>query len=347
MDRKFYLPTLDGWRAVAIILVMIYHGTWLHFSPDGASYNPQLWPLLKQGGFGVQVFFALSGYLICSRILYEIKFFGKFSLSDFYIKRSFRILPPFYGFILVASLLLWVNGNTIQTNYYLYALTFSQIYMTEHFWYFSHFWSLCVEEYFYILLSSIFYFFPTKKIIFILGTCFLFIGFWKYYSFHHQSDPGIEYASYILKPFSEMAYMLAGCGFAFMATLDLKLNSKLTLILFLLFLPLIFINFPLKYGLFPIMTAGLIYLTSQFSHPLTNWFLQNPLMNFIGKISYSLYLYQQLFFVDKTQNLFLNSKNLQSFPLNINLIFALAIASHYLIEKPILKWSKKLTKHHF
>src|SRR5450759_1578168 len=91
-----YIPTLDGWRAVAIGLVLFSHTR----LPHGflASLSPY-------GAIGVHVFFAISGFLITFRLLEEYRLFGAISLRAFYLRRFFRILPPAFGYLACAALL--------------------------------------------------------------------------------------------------------------------------------------------------------------------------------------------------------------------------------------------------
>ena len=84
--RRGYLPTLDGWRCLAILAVLIDHGT-LGF-PTLQRYSP-----VRLGPNGVSLFFAISGFLICSRLLEEFEQAGGISLKGFYIRRACRILP--------------------------------------------------------------------------------------------------------------------------------------------------------------------------------------------------------------------------------------------------------------
>src|SRR5277367_1367766 len=80
-DRRFYAPVLDGIRAVAFGLVFVAHVGFDRIVP---------------GGFGVTVFFFLSGYLITTLLRLEAERTGTVSLRGFYIRRAFRILPPLY-----------------------------------------------------------------------------------------------------------------------------------------------------------------------------------------------------------------------------------------------------------
>lgn len=89
-----YLPTLDGWRAIAILGVMVAHGTAASFGAGGAFANASLYALSRYGAMGVDVFFGISGFLICSRLIAEHRARGRINLKGFYIRRFFRIPPP-------------------------------------------------------------------------------------------------------------------------------------------------------------------------------------------------------------------------------------------------------------
>src|SRR5664279_3649293 len=100
-SKTGYLPTLDGWRAIAILAVMFDHAvgySWL-------KRYPQLVNFSHTGPNGVSLFFAISGFLICSRLLEEDRAFGKINLSGFYIRRGCRILPPALLYLLIIAIL--------------------------------------------------------------------------------------------------------------------------------------------------------------------------------------------------------------------------------------------------
>ena len=103
-NKSFYLSGLEGWRAISILLVIFSHLASQY--EVGLFYEISL--MLKKlkinthgfGRKGVQIFFCISGFLIFSRILVEIKKFGNFSIKEFFIRRFFRIFPPMYFFLL-------------------------------------------------------------------------------------------------------------------------------------------------------------------------------------------------------------------------------------------------------
>ena len=90
--RTNYIPTLDGWRAIAILLVIVSHSM--------RSDDPDwLWC----GFFGVDIFFGISGFLITLLLLCEHESNGAISLRGFYIRRAFRILPPLFILLIVVG----------------------------------------------------------------------------------------------------------------------------------------------------------------------------------------------------------------------------------------------------
>jgi peptidoglycan/LPS O-acetylase OafA/YrhL len=150
-----YLPQLDGLRAIAVYLVLIYHATHVAGGPGYAA-----------GGFiGVDLFFVLSGFLVSNVILSEIDRAGTFSLGGFYARRVRRLLPAavlvvvatMVAFVVVsdvvrriemigdarAALLYYANWHFLgqSTDYFSQDLKPSP---------FLHFWSLAIEEQFYV-----------------------------------------------------------------------------------------------------------------------------------------------------------------------------------------------------
>ncbi len=100
-DAPTRLPGLDGIRAVAVLLV-IFH----HLCSNGTFAGwPAVAHALKQGIFGVQIFFVLSGFLITWLLVNEEARTGRIDLRRFYRRRAFRILPPALAYLGVITLL--------------------------------------------------------------------------------------------------------------------------------------------------------------------------------------------------------------------------------------------------
>ncbi len=138
------LPSLDGLRACAVALVFVAHAGFGHRVP---------------GGFGVTLFFVLSGYLITGLLLAEHESFGRIDLPRFYLRRALRLLPPLFAVIAVTGLLAAAGVSAGQfTPLGLAAATF---HFGNYHLIFNDFsgmpaglgvlWSLAVEEHFYLL----------------------------------------------------------------------------------------------------------------------------------------------------------------------------------------------------
>jgi peptidoglycan/LPS O-acetylase OafA/YrhL len=146
-DDRLRIPSLDGIRGLAALLVFISHGGFRELIPCGGG-----------GGFGVSIFFLLSGYLITTLLRQEFAQTGAIDLKAFYIRRAYRILPPLY-IVLLFVMLPFVNvadrpihSSAVVTqflqlsNYYeIFAGPKAMIPAT------SPMWSLAVEEHFYLL----------------------------------------------------------------------------------------------------------------------------------------------------------------------------------------------------
>jgi peptidoglycan/LPS O-acetylase OafA/YrhL len=149
------IPSLDGWRAVAIALVLLSH--------EWASRNPPefgIWlPLFSQGSLGVRVFFVLSGFLITQLLVREHVKTGTISLRNFYVRRALRILPVYYLFLLCLASLWSLGLYKDALSSWLGAMTFTRNMLGDGTSATVHFWSLAVEEQFYFLWPATVVFF--------------------------------------------------------------------------------------------------------------------------------------------------------------------------------------------
>lgn len=156
------IPGLDGLRALAILLVIAWHCAQFVGFPLAAT--GVLRPLVELGWAGVDLFFALSGFLITRLLLSEEEATGRIDMGRFYARRALRLLPAFYTVVLLCLFVLprvpafaavapqdpppleILAVASYWSNYY-YALlapqNFTPVFMV--------FWSLCVEEHFYLI----------------------------------------------------------------------------------------------------------------------------------------------------------------------------------------------------
>src|SRR5574337_202485 len=143
------MPSLDGFRAVSILMVLCGHlGGTRGFPVTAIAITRWIGDL---GALGVQVFFVISGFLITSLLMGEREQTGTISLKNFYLRRVLRIFPASYSFILallIATMLGWVS---LTGRDFAFAATYTVNYYPHHPWQIGHLWSLSVEEQFYLL----------------------------------------------------------------------------------------------------------------------------------------------------------------------------------------------------
>lgn len=149
--RSQFRPDIEGLRAIAVGLVLLYHA--------GITFVP--------GGFvGVDVFFVISGFLITGMLLREVQRTGRVSLTSFYAKRVRRLLPAASLVLVASAMLVWAVGPETQRSVYGGDVIASALSLVN--WRFAgraidyqaqgiaaspvqHFWSLSVEEQYYFL----------------------------------------------------------------------------------------------------------------------------------------------------------------------------------------------------
>jgi peptidoglycan/LPS O-acetylase OafA/YrhL len=151
--RRSRLPSLDGWRALSILLVLGSHARYVQGFParwDGAAQ----W--LFDGGLGVRTFFLISGLLITWLMLAERDRTGRLSLRRFYARRALRILPVYLTFLGVLALLQALTPFHLPADTWAANLTFTSNFLFHRVWTTAHLWSLAVEEQFYLLWPVLF-----------------------------------------------------------------------------------------------------------------------------------------------------------------------------------------------
>jgi peptidoglycan/LPS O-acetylase OafA/YrhL len=146
------LPSLDGWRAVAIMLVLLSHFPYAANFPNAWR---ERWQLAIDGDLGVRIFFVLSGFLITRLILQEHIAHGRLNLKRFYIRRSLRIFPLYFSYLGVLALLQLVGAYSDVLSSWIGALTFTRNVVGQGQSATVHFWSLAIEEQFYLFWPTV------------------------------------------------------------------------------------------------------------------------------------------------------------------------------------------------
>ena len=297
-----YFPQLDGLRGVAITTVLISHYIF--------NYSLKYYDI---GNIGVETFFVLSGFLITTLILKEKIKQGTVSLKRFYIRRALRILPVAYLFLLVLLFLNYIFKLNISSGSF-----FASIFYVRNFhykyddsWANGHFWTLAVEEQFYILFPILIVH-SLKNYIRLIFLIIFSVPLLVYVGFHNI---GIFYSNYLIHKITFLCINLFRYG-----TVSILVGSLLSILMFkkimptevknsnrylsfFLFLFAAFfrmtlvgvLGFYINSLLFSVIVALIIYLTLVNSGDFLGTLLKNKWLVHFGVLSYSVYIWQQIF----------------------------------------------------
>lgn len=146
------ISELDGWRGISIICVIAGH----LLNNIGAQHGARVAGELA--GWGVDIFFIISGFIIAKLAIHERQTHGWFSVSNFYCRRIFRILPAFYFYLFAVALL--ASNSVIKQDYLGVAVASvftCNVANVVCGWFVGHSWSLAFEEQFYLTFPLLFY----------------------------------------------------------------------------------------------------------------------------------------------------------------------------------------------
>jgi peptidoglycan/LPS O-acetylase OafA/YrhL len=353
------IPSLDGLRALSILLVVALHSLQRFERTHPIS---GIWGAIFDGDTGVFIFFVISGYLITSLLLHEHQKRGSISLRGFYFRRAMRILPPLYTYVGFLLLLGWFGKLQIVKLDIIAALFFFHDYVGGAMWSLEHFWTLSIEEQFYFLWPFLLLYALRKpglegrlkasKIaitIILIEPIIRVIGFTlargtflqNGYSFHAHADSlmfGCLVALLQGTPTFERFYAFATKVWwippAAILLCDL-LNVR-------------FRNYwrmPFGYTINGVAISLFLLWCVRNSHSRPGRLLNSRFIDHIGVLSYSIYIWQTLFLNHNNVTLFGPSlKLLYTFPFSWIAILAVAELSHYLIERPSLRLRDFLIK---
>jgi peptidoglycan/LPS O-acetylase OafA/YrhL len=349
-ERLKKIPSLDGLRAIAILLVLASH---LGGSRNFLPVSTMAW-IGDVGNLGVRLFFVISGFLITRLLLGEIDRQQRISLKAFYIRRVLRIFPAFYVFIACALLLAAVGFATLDSRDVLHAVTYTMNYHANFSPNFSlrHLWSLAVEEQFYLLWPLTLAILMPSRASRVLVALVVVV-------------PILRVVLYTMVPGYEN---IADTGF------ESVCDALATGCLLAMALPRLArtpgFNRLVSSPLFPLLFVAIVVANNQRDHPKFFWLLCVPFMNValaltvlryvqapllpigrllnhralvsIGVLSYSVYLWQQLFLIQwrPATSIFV------VFPLNIVMTFACAAASYHFVERPFLRLKQRFEPGH-
>jgi peptidoglycan/LPS O-acetylase OafA/YrhL len=342
------IPSLDGLRALSIAAVVLGHGSGTHGFPEWLT------ELLRNGyidiaNLGVRIFFVISGFLITGLLRDELVRSDAINLRRFFFRRTFRIVPAYVAFLTIVWLLSGVGVTDVTGRDLLHAATYTTNYFVERSWDVGHLWSLAVEEQFYLLWPLTFGVLGIVSGRRVLLGVALVIPVWRV----AQSMLLPELRPLIGSSFETTADALAiGCLLSLFKdellardrVRQLLRSTWLVPILLLVGIaasarhrPALLVGIPILNVAVAALVARAVFLSDGTLGRLLN---QRGLA-FLGTLSYSLYLWQQVFM---NRN---SSQWWTAFPQNLLLAFVAALLSYRLVEKPCLQWREQIEKRLF
>jgi peptidoglycan/LPS O-acetylase OafA/YrhL len=348
-----YIRGFDGLRAVSIILVLL-----THLGIDKVVMSS---PFFSRFYFlffsvtGVMIFFTISGFLITLLLLKEKKASGRIDFKNFLIRRFLRLFPLLFVFYIVIFVLM--GFGILERNYEALFLSFLYLYnFVPRYNYtgeLAHTWSLGIEEQFYLFWPLIISFLKKYKNLVLFSLLLVSVSFlWSvFYPVLALADDKIRFLNegFYLERWFIPACLPIITG-ALTAIILLKKENALQKLFYktYIFLLLAFVVYFMQLFI-PGMPDQLVELFKPFGVAiLLVWIYYNQAsilvnilefkpISFIGKISYGIYVYQGLFLRTGPGG----ELKIQHFPLNIILVFAMAILSYFLIEKPIMRFKNR------
>lgn len=362
--KRRYISGLDGLRALAVIGVIFYH----------------LLPGKMRGGYlGVPVFFVISGYLITDLLRQEWQENGKIQLKAFYIRRIKRLYPALVTLLMGSAAYITIFQRNLLDN--LRAISLSSLTYVNNWWQinngmsyfdrfnnpspFTHLWSLAVEGQNYLIWPILFIllmkFVPKKQHV----AKFLFIStvisaVLMAILYQPGSDPtrvyyGTDTRLFSLWLGSLLAFLWPSTHLNPKIPVQAKrvLNVSGLIALGLLVIGFIFLDAGyafVYYGGLYLMSIAAVVMVAVIAHPGASWnrWLTNPLFSYLGKRSYSIYLYQfpvMIFYEAKVKNI---AENIWLHTIiELVLILVLSELSYRFIEKNQIHWSFSALKAFF
>lgn len=339
------IPHLDGLRGYSILTVIV-----LHSGYQFPRWLSSLGLLFGNGTFGVDIFFVISGFLITTLLLQESDRTGSISLPDFYRRRIARIFPAAYTYVGVIALLNLVGILHVSWRGFIPASLFCWNYGAllniphdrSAIPVLNHFWSLSLEEQFYLLWPSCLVFMTRKNarlLAWIVVATVPFVrlgGYWLFPSWRpalgwmfHTAVDMIFWGALLAFAYADGAHLRwakkpwlgwVTLAYGFVAIFGVEIVGS--------FIPGVarFVE-PTVYTSFAALL--LLWLLSG-SKGIVRGILNWRLLRWVGVISYSLYIWQQIF---------LHRDSPLRAPRPFNIAFALfaACTSYYLIESPLRK----------
>jgi peptidoglycan/LPS O-acetylase OafA/YrhL len=375
-NQRIHFFNLDILRFFAAFMIVFMHGyravlEWTQVpnvllkNPVNKTYQDEnlnqmglfFKRLIDNFDLGVEFFFLISGFLITYLLLAELKSTGKLNIIKFYMRRILRIWPLYFLIIgLTPFIINWTEST--HPNYWwniFFLNNYSTIIHSQFESGLAHLWSICIEEHFYVFWPILIYVTPRSKLprlfIGIIGLSFFFK--WYYFQYYPNWDFHLKLNSLCrmdtLAIGGWIAYSVINKQPVFKFPGWVRLSVFLTLIVLMCFVDSHQVN-----NLLSAIFLRLIF-TSLFAFILINYLFnpnvkfnfkkKNPL-HYLGKISFGIYLYHNIFFGLLFQKIIWPFK-LEGFwwfwVIYLSVIILISILSFEIIEKPILKFKDRFS----
>lgn len=355
-NNNNHIAYIDGCRGIAIMVVVLAHA-------GLGSVIP--------GKFGVTFFFFISGYLITKLLLLELQKHGRIRIRDFYLRRFFRLYPALLAMILVSILTGKVMGCGLPlrdifsalfyfTNYY---IGWIRPVVPDCYRLLDIIWSLSVEEHFYFFFPFLTALFLTKKtvtgkkafIILLFALCVIaFLSrCWLY--FRHPDDLSFIAGRVYFSTHTRMDSILWGCiaSFFLFGTQSTAFVQKINKpIFFCMGVLLLFLSVAVRSEifrqtlLFTCQGVGLLLIVPALHFPRyqkIRRIIEAPVLLFIGRISYSLYLFHWV--ASKLANSLYTEHSLPWQLVFWPSAIGCTLLSYYFVEKPFVALRRRFGSH--
>ncbi len=337
------VPCLDGLRAFSIILVLLHHAS----GSIGFPFSRSFFQDLEVGKMGVNCFFGISGFLITLLLLRESKAAGTISLRAFYSRRALRILPAYVVFLSAVFVLQRLQITHLASRDWFGVLTYTANLIDHKNSAIAHIWSLSLEEQFYLLWPPLLVWLGVSRSKGVLLS-YLVIAPAARVAFRIflPAQGALAYTS----P-AAMECIVVGCLLALYATEPSRGQSWLFEVLKRPFIGygapiLLFFSFALAdwssvYGLLlhnlvaALSVAAMIWFSANLSIGWIGRILSSKPMVWLGVLSYSIYLWQQLFLIHPARFVW---------PANVAVAIMAGTTSYLLVERPFLRWKDRLVR---
>ncbi len=346
---SLYIPSLDGIRAISFFLVFFAHAGLGDTVP---------------GGFGVSIFFLLSGYLITTLLRAEFARYGRISLGGFYLRRVLRILPPLYIVLALAVALALIGKRPIP-----FAGTLAQALQVSNYYeiYASDprsmagttvLWSLAVEEHFYLIFPLLYVwmcprFTVRRQTVILLAICAAALAWRCILHFHFHAGVVRTYFG----TDTRFDCILFGCVFAvvanpifhdplhgwFLRWMKWLLPLCVAVLLGTFLIRDDSFRETFRYTLQGLALIPLFIAAIQYQQSLPVRLLNLPVTRFLGVLSYSLYLCH-LVIIESIQRSWTTANLVLTGTVSLACALCFATLVHYWVERPCTRIRKRLSK---